>query len=71
MCFYASFSSISMFLHIKLNGGNIMLYGKGYNGGEYKTKINRKPTKCYYTWQRMLERCYSTNYHEKEPTYIG
>lgn len=46
------------------------LYGCGYLGeGEYKTKENGKDTKCYKTWYRMLERCYSDKWKNKYPTY--
>lgn len=48
------------------------VYGIGYIGeGEYKTKINGKRTKCYKTWQGMLERCYNPKCHGKHPTYIN
>ena len=47
-------------------------YGVGYIGeGKYKTRINGKKTKCYDTWQSMLQRCYDNKYHEKYPTYIN
>ena len=46
-------------------------YGVGYIGeGEHKTRINGKKTKCYKTWQNILQRCYDTKCHEKHPTYI-
>lgn len=46
------------------------LYGYGYLGeGKYKTKENGKDTKCYITWYRMLERCYSDKWKNKYPTY--
>lgn len=32
---------------------------------------NRKPTKCYIAWVRMLTRCYDPKYQEKNPTYKG
>ena len=47
-------------------------YGVGYLGkGKYKIKINNKTTKCYETWNRMLQRCYDPKHHEKYPTYIN
>lgn len=46
------------------------VYGMGYLGeGKYKTKENGKDTKCYKTWIRMLERCYSDKWKNKYPTY--
>lgn len=45
--------------------------GVGYLGqGKYKPSINGKKTKCYKTWQSMLERCYDPYYLNKRPTYI-
>ena len=50
------------------------MYGVGYNEpieGEkvYRAYENGKPTRCYYTWRNILERCYSDKLHTKEPTY--
>ena len=46
------------------------VYGIGYLGeGKYKTRENRKKTKCYNTWMHMLERCYDEKLHKKHPTY--
>lgn len=47
------------------------VYGIGYIGeGRYKVyDKNGKITKCYATWNHMLQRCYSEKYHEKQPTY--
>ena len=46
------------------------VHGVGYIGeGKYKTKENNKHTKCYDAWKDMLRRCYSEEFHEKEPTY--
>lgn len=48
------------------------VYGVGYIGeGKYKCKENGKPTRVYYTWQNMMQRCYDEKLHEKHPTYIG
>lgn len=46
------------------------VYGIGYFGiGEYICKINGKHTKCYKTWNGMLQRCYSESLHKKYPSY--
>ena len=48
------------------------VYNIGYIGiGKYKTKINGKILKVYDEWKGMLRRCYSEEYHKKEPTYIS
>ena len=42
----------------------------GYLGqGKYKPSINGKKTKCYKTWQSMLERCYDPYIINKNLTY--
>lgn len=47
-------------------------YGVGYLGeGKYKTKVNNKATFFYEEWKGMLRRCYSKEFHKKEPSYIG
>ena len=47
------------------------VHGIGYLGeGKYKVSENGKPTKVYYTWKSMLERCYDSKFHEKRPTYV-
>ena len=48
-----------------------IICGVGYFGiGEFESRDeNGKKTKCYYTWQGMHERCYSSKLHEKYPTY--
>lgn len=46
------------------------VYGVGVVGLE-TTRINGKLFKSYYTWQGILERCYSKKYQEKYPTYKG
>ena len=47
------------------------VYGVGYIGeGKYKASENRKNTKCYDTWCKMLQRCYDPKLHEKHLTYV-
>lgn len=49
-----------------------LIYGKGYNsGGFYKARIGGKKTKLYRKWENMLTRCYSENFQQHRPTYIG
>jgi hypothetical protein len=45
------------------------LYGEGIC--DITGSNNGKQTKCYETWKGMFRRCYSEEWHEKEPTYIG
>lgn len=46
------------------------VYGVGFIGeGDHKPSVNGKNTKCYISWSRMLERCYSAKLHKKYPTY--
>lgn len=48
------------------------IYGIGYLGnGKYKTRFGNKNSKQYSTWHCMLTRCYSEEYHLRQPTYIG
>lgn len=48
------------------------VYTIGYLGeGEYKASKNRKLTRIYSTWHRMLQRCYSEKEHKRQPAYIG
>ena len=47
------------------------VYGVGYIGeGKYKISENGKHTGIYDTWHDMLKRCYDSNYHKRQPTYI-
>ena len=47
-------------------------YNIGYIGeGNYKEFKKGRHSKCYETWHRMLQRCYSEKYQEKQPTYKG
>ena len=62
-----------------------LVYGVGINDADYGTqkketigyvggKKKRKQVwicPFYRTWKNMLERCYSTKYQERNPTYIG
>lgn len=44
-------------------------YGKGIVGyGRYKPSSHKK---FFDLWYRMLERCYSEEYHKKQPSYKG
>ena len=46
------------------------IFGVGYIGeGPYKTKNGNTPTKIYYTWKHMIERCYDNMCQIKKPTY--
>lgn len=48
------------------------VYGVGFAGeGKYKVSENGKHTKCYKTWNHMLERCYDPKYIQKHPSYKG
>ena len=48
------------------------VYGIGYIGqGIYRSCYNSKYTKEYFVWHRMLQRCYSTKWHEMFSTYKG
>lgn len=47
-------------------------YNKGYLGeGKYKILENGKLTKCYKTWNHMLQRCFDEKCQIKRPTYKG
>lgn len=49
-----------------------LIFSVGYNSKrKYKTRVDRKYTKAHATWRGMLERCYSSKYHDVQPTYIG
>ena len=48
------------------------IYGVACLGeGDFKTKVNGRPTREYNLWKDMLQRCYSNKYHEKHETYIN
>ena len=50
------------------------MYGLGINDVNYKVRtiVSGKSSMCpyYRRWADMLKRCYSSNYQEKQPTYI-
>lgn len=49
-----------------------LVEGVGYDsGGVYKKTSDGKHTKIYRDWKNMLSRCYSENYLERSPTYVG
>ena len=63
---------------VKLHKRNKLVCGVGINDADYnvdvKKTINGKRVlvwRCpfYKCWKTMLERCYSENYYEKNPTY--
>ena len=35
-------------------------------GWMYQSELNKK---IYFTWKDMITRCYSENFHKKNPTY--
>lgn len=39
--------------------------------GTHKATVNGRQTKSYRDWRSMLNRCYSSNLHQKHQTYIG
>jgi len=46
------------------------VFGKGYIGiGRHITSIKGVTIKKYNTWTGMIEKCYSSDYHIKRPTY--
>ena len=44
-------------------------YGVGINDLSNKTSANGKHFGFYRTWKSMLQRCYSSRYHTRHPTY--
>ena len=60
-----------------INGGKVknlnypLVCGIGYVGqGKWLPKYNGKETKEYSIWKAMITRCYSKNFHIKNPAYI-
>lgn len=46
--------------------------GVGYVGdGPHLVSVDRKATKTYDTWAKMIKRCYDTKCQERQPTYQG
>lgn len=45
------------------------VYGVGILGDKYPTRHNGKSLSEYQLWNGMLERCYSSKWHNKKPTY--
>lgn len=39
--------------------------------GDSKTTKNNKIVQSYQVWQKMMQRCYDYNFHNKQPTYCG
>jgi len=45
-------------------------FGVGYFGaGCYKSAAGGNHTPAYNSWNRMMQRCYSAEYHARKPTY--
>ena len=57
----------------EINGFKRTVIGVGYIGcGEHSHKgLNGKTSKMYSAWSGMLKRCYSENYLDQNPTYVG
>ena len=47
------------------------VYGIGVVGTKYQSRVNGALTKEYTLWVGMLQRCYSTTYQKRHPTYEG
>lgn len=46
------------------------VYGAGYTGvGEYEARAKGPHKEAFRTWVRVIERCYSSEFHSKNPTY--
>lgn len=43
--------------------------GVGVSGNKYAIVENKRPTREYNAWLRMLNRCFDKNVQEKQPTY--
>lgn len=70
---------MSDFMLIKPNRNSLthrkLIHGVGINDADYMTqyKINGRPVSCpiYSRWKKLLERCYSLKFQDKNPTYKG
>lgn len=60
--------------------GKKLIYGVGINDADYDVhpctmikgvRYRGEPCPYYVKWHSMLERCYSTKYQERQPSYIG
>ena len=48
------------------------VFGVGYMGeGQYKSSMNSIKMPHYVCWRNMIQRCYSEEYHRRQPTYRG
>lgn len=61
---------------MKSSNNNKLVCGVGINDTHYNTTkeyVNGKRIRCpiYVNWKDMLRRCYSTEFQQRNPTYIG
>lgn len=53
----------------------VYIYGVGINDSKepVSTYVDGKQVRCktYQKWKNMITRCYSSNYHNRYPSYIG
>lgn len=47
-----------------------LIYGVGINDADYTVQVTGWTCPFYSTWHNMLQRCYSTVYHKRQPTYV-
>ena len=48
-----------------------LVYNVGFNDRKYPAWVKGKFTKEYDLWHSLLNRCYSSKYHQGKPTYVG
>lgn len=48
-----------------------MILGKGINDIKGDSSLKSEHYKIYGLWHAMLNRCYSTSFHKRNPSYIG
>ena len=53
-----------------LNPFTPSVYGAGYLGNS-SCKENGEYKRAYEVWRSMIERCYSSEYHKRQQTYIA